>query len=444
MKLRVLENKMKTKTIAKIKIKAKALYLALVSILILAFLPVSGSLFASKCGQELECPPGIKYPYIFCNPAKTNGIEIVCTDDPIEYERQRRKEDPFSNFSVRKAKLPISISLIGATTPYWRYYNAYRDGEQEIILFGESPLETYHKAMYESFWASNKWNCVCGDTVNTLDPDTTTPLVEPNTVLYAYFSSDDKDFTNPYYVPAFAYIKSKQEYNEEADSSYCGVVSVESEITFNVTPHFLYEQEKYPKLGTPLKKGWVFQDYIGNAKNPKIPDFPAVTLLSFMSVAMHETGHGLGFMHFTDSSGAQYCDNDTTLDGVMKHYTNDIRRENLVELSLHDKCMMAKLYCPDLVVLNIFEYQPQTQKVYPNPGKYVVSFDFELPRYTEDLRMTVKDLLGQTLLIPIENAVYDAGKHTVLINVDSLAIGTYYIIIEAGAYRTVQPVMIVR
>jgi len=209
-----------------------------------------------------------------------------------------------------------------------------------------------------------------------------------------------------------------------------------------MTPEFLYQRNFYPVSGTPIEKGWFSQEFKGNIS--LVPNY--VQLYSFQQVAMHEIAHMLGFGHYNKDFGSyvgQVCDNGgVTLSGAMEY--NIASRDNNIELSLHDKCMMAKLYCPGLVVLNIFEYQPQTQKVYPNPGKYVVSFDFELPRYTEDLRMTVKDVLGQTLLIPIENAVYDAGKHTVLINVDSLAIGTYYIIIEAGAYRTVQPVMIVR
>ena len=83
-------------------------------------------------------------------------------------------------------------------------------------------------------------------------------------------------------------------------------------------------------------------------------------------------------------------------------------------------------------------------KLYPNPGERVVTIDFELPKNTENLKITIQDVLGQTRLIPIENGNYEAGEQSILINVDALPVGVYYVIIEAGAYRTAQPLTIVR
>jgi len=165
-------------------------------------------------------------------------------------------------------------------------------------------------------------------------------------------------------------------------------------------------------------------------------------------VALYELGHALGLGHYTYAhfTGFRYaCDKGTENYDIMNHIMPYAKRgEPMPDLSESDKCAFKLLYCPDLVVLNIYEYQPQTQIVYPNPGKYVVNFEFELPRYTENLQMTVKDVLGQTVLTVLNNAVKESGKHTMLINVDGLAVGTYYIIIEAGAYRTAQLIMIVR
>ena len=58
--------------------------------------------------------------------------------------------------------------------------------------------------------------------------------------------------------------------------------------------------------------------------------------------------------------------------------------------------------------------------------------------------MSVVNPLGEVMFVPIENEVYNVGQHSVLINVDILHTGVYYIIIEAGAYRTAQPLTIIR
>ena len=410
--------------------KIKALFLTLMLTSVLFLLSASGSLFASNCGKELECPPGIKYPYIFCNIDAVNKkvtTETICTDDPLEYQ----KNNP--DFIARKVKLPVIVSGPSTYFTMVTLFSVYKDGDFEVVLFGANALKIGITAGNDLVAAANKWNCVCGDTVIP-------GITKIGTTIKSEFSSNPSNFPYPYRNPAVAVMVTNG--GSASGNYYCNLDLDSAIIRFNMTPEFLYQRNFYPVSGTPLEKGWFSQEFKGNIS--LVPNY--VYLYSFQQVAMHELGHMLGFGHFTKDLGAsigQYCDdNPEELQGVMKY--NTVSRENMTELSLHDKCMMAKLYCDSLIVLNIFEYQPTTQKVYPNPGKYVVSFDFELPRYTEDLRMTVKDLLGQTLLIPIENAVYDAGKHTVLINVDSLAIGTYYIIIEAGAYRTAQPVMIVR
>jgi len=427
--------------------KTKALYLTFVSISILAFLSVS--LFASDCGKKLNCPAGIKYPYRFCE-LEANGNTkqiVVCTDDPLGYEAANSTTYP-KTFAM-KAKLPIYPDLFGQGDSLYKgmeYINKYRDGVRKVVLFGEDlapegGASNQYNFVYnrEILLAFDKWNCVCG-----FETDLSTAYTS-GTVIKTGFTDNPEVLgatLDPYTTLGNAKTALKP-FQDTEGGFYCNIDYAASKIYFNATPQFLFDLDSFPaNKNTPIKKGWFSQEYLGNVS--LVPNH--VYLYSFLQVAMHEISHMLGFWHYDTNkliSVEQYCDNDgDTLGGVMKYNTKP--RENLIELSLHDKCMMAKLYCPDLVVLNIFEYQPTTQKVYPNPGKYVVSFDFELPRYTEDLRMTVKDVLGQTLLIPIENAVYEAGKHTVLINVDSLAIGTYYIIIEAGAYRTAQPVMIVR
>jgi hypothetical protein len=47
-------------------------------------------------------------------------------------------------------------------------------------------------------------------------------------------------------------------------------------------------------------------------------------------------------------------------------------------------------------------------------------------------------------MIPIENGIYDAGEQSALINVETLSVDIYYIIIEASTYLTTQPITIFR
>ena len=108
-----------------------------------------------------------------------------------------------------------------------------------------------------------------------------------------------------------------------------------------------------------------------------------------------------------------------------------------------DLCRCWNNHCPEKLI-GIYDYSTAEQKVYPNPGYRVVSFDFTLPKYTEKLKMTIKNILGNAVLVPIENEVFNAGEHSVLINVNALPNGVYYIIIEARVIVTAQPLTIVR
>jgi len=406
--------------------KTKALFLILIQVL---FLSVP-SLFASDCGKKFDCPSGIKYPYKFCKfdtVAKKVTMETICTDDPLKYQENN------PNFVPQKVKLPIYVMVPPVYLYLVSYFSIYKDGKFEVVLFGETYQRMASSARNDLVAAGNKWNCVCGDTI---DPNNPTNI---GTIIKSEFSDNPRDFFEPYRNPAVAKTSSATQ-----DDYPCGLNLDSSRILFNITPQFLYNRDSLSHIapGTPLEKGWFSQEFRGNVG--LVPNY--VRLYSFQQVAMHEIGHLLGFGHYNDDFGSyvgQVCDNaGLTLDGTMEY---DIApRDNNLELSLHDKCMMAKLYCDSLVILNIYEYQPQTQKVYPNPGKYVVNFEFELPRHTENLRMYINDVLGQTVLTVLENTVKESGEHKILINVDNLAVGTYYIIIEAGSYRTAQPVMIVR
>jgi len=154
---------------------------------------------------------------------------------------------------------------------------------------------------------------------------------------------------------------------------------------------------------------------------------------SFAETMMHELGHLFGFGHYNE------CGNPNDPNEIMNSH-RDCATGPSQDLSDFDKCRFQAIYCP----IGILEYQPPTQKVYPNPGENTVTVDFDLPKHTDNLKMSIMNPLGEVVLIPIENEVYNTGKHSVLINVDILPVGVYYIIIDAGVYRTAQPLTIIK
>jgi hypothetical protein len=310
-----------------------------------------------------------------------------------------------------------------------------------IKLFETQPEEFAGEmiCMAELQEALNKWNCVCGPIPTESD--------DFQYGIKFIFLDDPVEFerisngnADPRETPAFANVSGTE---RNALNNTC---EPNDDITvyFNVTPQFLYDMDQFPEnLDAPFKVGWVNQKYIGNVEG--LPKPNTLTLFSVLQVAMHEIGHLLGFGHYTKSATGGFisCDGTLVEESVMKNSIGDIRSSgnNLTELTLLDKCMIGKLYCNNV---SIYEYQPPTQKIFPNPSEHLVTINFELSKHTVNLKMTIKDVLGQTLITPIENGIYDAGEQSVQISVEKLPVGVYYIIIEAGTYLTAQPLTIAR
>lgn len=385
-------------------------YLIFISILLFSFV-----LLADDCGVPLDCPAGKRYPYTFCNTA-TSQHEPICTDDPLGYTATH------PNLLIRKTKLPICPAGV-ITTSMVLFFNKYRDGENEITLVGDNALKTNIAISREFAMACEKWNCVCGYSTYPCDGGSTIKIK------ISYESKDFPPPLNPKTVLAYTDDPAQGGYGE------CYLDADNSMIYFNMTPDFLYGQKDFPELGTPLKKGWVTQDNLGNAN--LVPG--DVKLFSFLQTAIHELGHILGFHHYNNAAGGD-CDGD--LSGIMKYDQYDIRDENMTELSDDDKCMMAKLYCPDLIMTSIYNYEEQGQKIYPNPGKHVISIEFEIEKYSEGVTIYFANSLGRMVFSPIENKTYSAGLHKEEINVDGLQSGAYYVIVDTGIKKVVMPLLI--
>jgi len=376
------------------------------------------------CGVKLECPAGVKYPYRFCI---DGNIVTRCTDDPLTYE------DPAAEHFTNpvKANLPI-YPMFGVFFPeVMSYFNKYRAGTHDIVLFGEDiiageidPNDYSFIYMRELIEAVDKWNCVCGyETVPS----------SGGTFLKIEFTDDQSNFRypyNPYTTPAVAdkIDTPKFEQDQETGVISCNLDYNKAIIYFNSTPEYLYGTNKFPddKNNTPIVKGWVSQQYKHNASSAPLP--PTLILNSFLEVAMHEIGHLLGFWNYNSSDTD--CDE---VEGIMKPAVDDIRRKDITELSLHDKCMFATLYCPDLI-LGIKEYQKRDCpyiNVIPNPTTGEINISFEITGGTNAVSIDLYDAQGRILKTLLSETIYNEGLHFSNSRLD-FSVGIYFLRIEIG------------
>jgi len=331
-----------------------------------------------------------------CKDRKCRCVEI-CNSNKREKECIKSLSDVKSPKMVRKIcdfDMPTCINFDYSTFPgSYSYYSP------KVIMDVDGIKDDVANALKE-------WNCLC-DLEN-----------EPCKNMVKTIFTDDKT----------RFVWEERTWVAAASTSWdmddCCIHPERSLIEFNNTSFFRYQDKGDVHPGPPK---W---SVINKKYEHLLPSISSDgRFFSFYDVLLHELGHIFGFLHLED------CGKPEESSSIMANITYPNTPSK--GLNNDDKCMFIQLYCP---YISVYDYQPQTQKIYPNPGSYVVAIDFELPRYAENFKMYVNDVLGQTRLILIEDAVYDAGEHTVLINLDTLPVGTYHIIIEAGSYRTAQPI----
>jgi len=380
---------------------------------------LSFSLFAEDCGISLDCPGGIKYQYYFCVDGE---LKKVCTDDPLGYQ------DPdATELTVPiKANLPIypAFGMGDSTTIGMKYFNKYRDGRgNEVILFGEDIHSSEMPGnqcdfvlISELTSAFDKWNCICG--FETIYSST-------GTLIRSSFSDEEKHFRYPNNTLGTAEMIRKVEYNEGTGEYECSLDYDTSIIYFNSTPEFLYGLDTFPSdINTPIKKGWVSQEYIKNAD--LVPN--DVILYSFLETAMHEIGHILSFDHYNKGeAGGFACEGDA--EGVMKSSVGDMRvaGSNITELSNHDKCMFAKLYCSDLVVGIDENIVCPAILISPNPASKELNIIFEILEGIKSVSIQILNDQGQLLETLLTGVMYPVGTHIYSTRLD-LASGIYFVL----------------
>ena len=80
---------------------------------------------------------------------------------------------------------------------------------------------------------------------------------------------------------------------------------------------------------------------------------------------------------------------------------------------------------------------------YPNPFNPTTTISFGLPE-DEIVTLTVYNLLGQVVTVPIDNKRYNAGNHTVHLDGSKFSSGIYIYHLEAGIWRAVRKLMVIK
>ena len=393
----------------------------------------TGVVICSKdtCGQKLNCPEGVKYPYLFCVLEKNGDTRKIteCVEDPLDYEATH--SDSFPKTFSMKAKLPICLLNVNANmNTIARHFSSYKTGgsdSKEVVLFGVDYTQSVSLLFLETIAAIDKWNCVCGYTSS----------FPCSTVIRYEFTENPNLFRDPLDVKntsGFATRAEKPYQIGNEDDYNCNFDYDNSKIYFNATSLYLFDLHDFPSdPNTPLIRGWVAQEYIGNLNSPLIPKSPDVGIISFQQVLLHELGHMLGFGHYDTmlmTGQTLYPCGDTLL-GVMKHNIDDARRENTTELSLHDKCMFSKLYCPTVGIA--YEKLPARPIIIvaPNPTKNEVNITFEVKDGNKKVSIELTNEEGKTFGTLLSERQYDEGMHTCTAKLKHPA-GAYFILIKIG------------
>jgi hypothetical protein len=385
--------------------KKKKMRTPLLSLLLLFF---SMGILLAECppnsGPRTECLTSKEYPYKVCQDGE---IVDVCTSDPNSLE------------GIVKTALPICIKTVLGIDADWGYRIGIMDDE-----WIEAYIFQLNLTFSDFIKAADKWNCICGVSGESGDC---------GTEITVKFTNDWRKIENPW--------NDLSCYNKDNECD-----PTDKTLYINHTNEFKHDtgRRRYIVNDDLINDGDNYRDIITVLeKTPSRSDYEIYNMVDVAIQALGgmlglgTSGNGCGFSIMARESIFPVNESSTVppyygLGGPNNESNGDC-----------DKCMFQQLYSPVATYdSSIYDYEPKTQKVYPNPGYNVISINFTLPNYTENLKIYIQNTLGSIVLVPIENGTFDAGEHTTFINVDSLPTGTYYIIIESDTYRSAKPIMV--
>ncbi len=272
---------------------------------------------AQPCGEPINCPHK-KYPYLFCNPYEIRR-DVRCVENPHEVN------DPWHPV-LFPGKVCLGYYLDEVDPASYQPPNtlSVRINGQEIVVF-QSEL------IVNDFECIDRWFCICGMQSHPCQ-----------CTLRVGFVKDARLFLqDPSRAIAYTWLNISfgQNCQPHCESSY---------IMVNFTPEF----HKYDEDGNPLSFLFSSQlrenvlhlnDIQWNIKRI----YPYHRGYNLCDVLTHESGHFLGLRHYSEGN----CPDQVQSTGIMDAYAN---ANDAQELSIDDKCMFAKLYCPSIVpVMNV-------------------------------------------------------------------------------------------
>ncbi|MCH8272183.1 MAG: T9SS type A sorting domain-containing protein [Candidatus Marinimicrobia bacterium] len=80
---------------------------------------------------------------------------------------------------------------------------------------------------------------------------------------------------------------------------------------------------------------------------------------------------------------------------------------------------------------------------YPNPFNPRTTIGFELPE-DEIVTLTIYNLLGQVVTVPVDKKRYDAGIHTVHLDAGHFSSGIYFYRVEAGSWSATRKMLVIK
>jgi len=403
-------------------------------------------------GPTEPCEPCKEYPYRVCvydEYANEMQMQTVCTARPDTLDR--------IGILFKMDNLPICVELMNNYVHSIGSFENYPEKTGGYLL---GLYDQHHRSHSQNDMdlAANKWNCICNH--NIADGCGTT--------ISASFVSNWRKFKNPYTDPSSYDFDEGDECEPSDINMYINISHAflygtpvpDNTIPLPETPtthlimnsHWIVvDRPPYNYPPPPVENNGNFKGVIAHLESKNSPFNPVYKIYSLVDVAIRQLGEILG-MGYSEECG---CDDLSimspeglwTINGhkYIDPYHGLGGKDN-EDWGDCDKCMFKTLYCNDNPCDEdfVFDYEPSHLKIYPNPSNDAVRIEFELEDYCENVTVKIMDVLGRTLLIPIENKPFNSGVHSELINVKGFENGHYYMIIQTTKKSFIKPFIVIR